>query len=140
MADSQAQYQSSIDLVVAGKPAPMTFSNKTGGGVTGSGQKSFAGDMLPQRANGGLLEREDVTMEFEFVPARDHEWVQWLKTQAYKADASYVENGLDVNGNVWGKLEDGTGKLGDVSVGDYDSGSSERKKGKITLELDGIPG
>ena len=37
MADSQAQYQSSIDLIVAGKPAPMVFNNKTGGGVTVNG-------------------------------------------------------------------------------------------------------
>jgi hypothetical protein len=140
MADAQAQYQSSIDLVVAGKPAPMVFNSKTGGGVTGSGNKSFPGDMLPQRANGGLLEREDVTLEGEFTPSRDHDWIVWLKTQAYKADASYVENGLDVNGNVWGKLEDGTGKLADVSTGDYDASSSEKKKFKITLELDGIPG
>jgi len=140
MADAQAQYQSSIDLVVGGKPCPIVFNNKTGGGVTGSGNKSFEGDMLPQKANGGLQEREDVTLEGNFVPSRDHEWIQWAKTQAYKADASYVENGCDVNGNVWGKIEDGTGKLGDISTGDYDASSSERKKIKITLELDGIPG
>lgn len=140
MADSQAQYQSLIDLVVDDKPAPMVFNKLDGGGVISNGSKSFPGEMAPQKANGGQLEREDATLEGEFVPSRDHEWIEWAKTRCGKGAASYVENGTDADGNVWGKVSDGTGKLSEVYAGNYDSSSSDPKPFKVVCELDGIPG
>ena len=82
---------------------------------------------------------EDLTLEGEFVPARDNEQLQWLKGRVGKGRAGAVENGLDVDGNVIGILNRWTGILQSVDTGIYDATSSDPRTFVIMVECDGPP-
>lgn len=137
MSDTQRQDQGSVQLTVDGKEAPMVFNKRDGGKTDSEGQKTHPGNMLRQKAHGGPQTIEDLTLEGEFVPARDNDFIQWLKSRCGKGKAGVVENILDVDGNVWGRGDSWTGILKSVSTGTYDSSSSAPKAFVIEVETDG---
>jgi hypothetical protein len=96
--------------------------------------------MTPKVAHGGIVDIEDISLEAEFIPARDDAYVQWLKTRVLKGRFSAVENLLDVDGNVrvpgvnrW------SGVVSGFATGDYDATSSDPRMLAIDCECDGNP-
>jgi hypothetical protein len=137
--DTLRQDEGTCSLTVDGRALPFVFSKRSGGKVGSEGSKTFPGAMRPQKAHGGSATIEDVTLEGEFVPSRDNEQIQWLKTRAGKGAAGVVENGLDVDGNVIATLNRWTGVLASVDPGDYDASSSTPRMFAIDVEADGSP-
>jgi hypothetical protein len=131
------QDQASVSFTVDGRPLPFVFQKRSGGKVGSEGSKTPPGSMQPKVAHGGIQDIEDGTYEFEFVPARDNEVAQWLKTRAGKGRFGSVENMLDVDGNVLGVIERRTGVVSAVHLGDYDATSSDPRMGVIETENDG---
>lgn len=138
--DSQLEFQSSVHVSVDGVESPIVFNERTGGKTDSEGGKSFPGGMRPQKANGGQKIVEDVTVKGEFVPATHAQHVEWLKSRAGKGNAGVVENGLDAEGNVWGRVGAWSGKLKSVDPGDYNSSSTDPKMIEIVVECHGIGG
>jgi hypothetical protein len=131
------QDHASVSFTVDGRPLPFLFQKRSGGKVGSEGSKTPPGAMQPKVAHGGIQDIEDGTYEFEFVPARDNETAQWLKSRAGKGRFGSVENMLDVDGNVLGVIERRTGVVSAVHLGDYDATSSDPRMGVIETENDG---
>src|SRR5690349_15254307 len=111
---TQRSDQSSVSLSVEGKDAPFVFNKKTGGKADSEGSKSFPGGMRPQKAHGGPQVVEDLTLEGEFVPGRDNDFIQWLKSVRGWGVANAAEHALDRQGNVWGQIGSWVGVLKSV--------------------------
>jgi hypothetical protein len=139
MSDTQRQDQANISLNIGSRPMPFLFQKKSGGKIGSEGSKTSPGAMQPKKAHGGIVDIEDGAFEFEFVPDRDKETIQWLKTQVGKARANGSEHILDTDGNVNGTLNNFTGIFSELDTGQYDATSSEPRMGALTLELDGNP-
>jgi len=137
--ETNRQDQANVSLTINGRTAPFLFQKKSGGKVGSEGSKTAPGAMQPKVAHGGIVDIEDGTFEFEFVPLRDNEYIQWLKTQVGKARASGTEHILDRDGNVNGTLNNLTGVLSSLDTGQYDATSSDPRMGALELELDGNP-
>lgn len=138
--DTQRQDQANISLGVDGRAAPFLFQKKSGGKIGSEGSKTSPGAMQPKVAHGGIVDIEDGTFEFEFVPARDNTYLQWLKTRVGKGRATGAEHILDTEGNINGTLNNFTGILSSLDTGQYDATSSDPRMGALELELDGNPG
>jgi hypothetical protein len=138
MPDTLRQDQGSIGLTVDKRPAPFLFQKRDGGKVGSEGSKTAPGGMQPMKPHGGIQNTEDVTLEGEFVPARDNEHMQWLKSRAGKGSASAVEDGLDVDGNVVVPgINRWTGILSSVDTGTYDATSSDPRTFVVEIEVEG---
>jgi hypothetical protein len=135
--ETQRQDQANISLTFDDRPAPFLFQKKSGGKITAEGSKTPPGGMQPKVAHGGIVDIENGTFEFEFVPARDNDYLQSLKPRVGKARAHGAEHILDVDGNVNGTLNNFTGMLASLDTGQYDATSSDPRMGAVELELDG---
>lgn len=131
------QDQASVSFTVDGRPLPFLFQKRSGGKIGSEGSKTPPGAMQPKVAHGGIQDIEDGTYEFEFVPARDNDTAQWLKTRAGKGRFGSVENMLDMDGNVLEVIERRTGVVSAVHLGDYDATSSDPRMGVVETENDG---
>jgi hypothetical protein len=140
MSETLRQDQASCTLTVDGREMPFVFNKRDGGEIAPEGSKTFPGGGQTQRAHGGPPTVENPTATFEFVPARDLAEIKFLESRSGKGDASLVENGLDVDGNVFGRLNSWTGKLGRVNTGNYDSNSSDPREGEVEIEAHGTKG
>lgn len=139
--DTLRQHDAVCTLTVDGRELPFVFQKRTGGKTDSEGgSKTYPGGSLPQRAHGGLPTVEDLTLEAEFVPNRDNEQIQWLKSRVTKGDAGVVENGLDVDGNVIGALNRWTGIVKSLDTGDYDASSADPRMFVVEVEAHGTPG
>ena len=134
------QDQASVSLTVDGKPCPFLFQKRSGGAIKGTGSKTFPGGQSPQAAHGGLVEIEDLTMEGEFVPSRDHDYIEWLKTRVLKARVSVTEHIIDIDGNDNGIIARWTGVLSGLDTGGYDATSPDPRMFVVDVEADGLPG
>lgn len=137
--ETTRQDQANVSLTIDGRPLPFLFQKKSGGKITSEGSKTAPGAMQPKVAHGGIQDIEDGTFEFEFVPARDNETIQWLKPRVGKKRASGAEHILDVDGNVIGTLNNFSGMFSALDTGQYDATSSDPRMGVIEVELDGNP-
>jgi hypothetical protein len=134
--DTLRQDQANCSLAVDGRDMPFRFAKRSGGKFDSEGSKTFPGSMEGQRPHGGLQITEDVTLEGECVPSRDNANLQWLKSRRGKGEAHVSEDGLDVDGNVIVPgINDWSGVLKSVDLGDYDSSSSETRKFMIEIEV-----
>ena len=138
MSDTLRQDQASCSVTVDSRELPFVFSKRDGGEASSEGSKTFPGGGRSQKAHGGQQTAEDVTLSFEFVPDRDQADIQFMKGRRGKGNASVVENGLDADGNVFGRLNGWTGKLKTVNTGTYDANSSDVREGMIEIETDGV--
>lgn len=138
--ETQRQDQSSCTVTVDGRELPFVFNKLDGGMVDSEESKTFPGGMRPQKAHGGPQTVENTTLTFEFVPERDNDTIQWLKTRSGKGDAGVVENRLDRDGNVAGIINNFTGVLKSVNTGTYDAGSSDPREGEIEISTHGVVG
>lgn len=138
--ETTRQDQGSVTLSIDGKPCPFVFQKRSGGAIKGSGSKTFPGAQQPQAAHGGLVEIEDLTMEGEFVPARDDAYIQWMKTRVLKGRASVAEQIHDVDGNVLETISRWTGCFSGLDAGQYDATSSDPRMFIVEVEADGLPG
>lgn len=137
--ETQRQDEANVSLTVDNRPAPFLFQKKSGGKIGSEGSKTAPGAMQPKVAHGGIIDIENGTFEFEFVPARDNAYLQSLKTRVGKARTNGSEHILDVDGNVIGTLNNFTGVLSSLDTGQYDATSSDPRMGTLELELDGNP-
>lgn len=134
--DTLRQDEANCTLTVDGRDMPFLFMKRSGGKVDSEGSKSFPGSMTPQKAHGGPQTIEDVTLEGEFVPARDNEQIQWLKSRAGKGNAHVNENGLDVDGNViLPGVNNWSGILKSIDPGAYDASTSDPRMVVIEVEV-----
>jgi hypothetical protein len=138
--ETNRQDQANISMTIGGRPMPFLFQKKSGGKVTAEGSKTAPGAMQPKVAHGGIQEIEDGSFEFEFVPARDHETIQWLLPRVGKERATGAEHILDAEGNVLDTLRNFQGSFDGLDTGQYDATSAEPRMGAIDLTLDGTPG
>lgn len=138
--ETNRQDQANISLTVDGRPCPFLFQKRSGGKVGGEGSKTAPGAMAPKVAHGGIQDIEDLTLEGEFVPARDDAYVQWLKSRVMKGRFGAVENLLDVDGAV---IKPGVNRWGGIlaafATGDYDATSSDPRMLVLECECDGNP-
>lgn len=134
------QDQASVSLTVDGRQSPSLFQKRSGGKVGSEGSKTAPGGMQPKVAHGGIQDIEDLTLEGEFVPSRDNEYIQWLKTRVGKGRISASELLLDVDGNAIETVARWTGMLSSLDTGGYDATSSDPRMFVIEAEVDGLPG
>lgn len=135
------QDQASVELTVDGRKSPSLFQVRSGGKVTSEGSKTAPGGMQPKVAHGGIQDIENITLEGEFVPSRDNEYIQWLKSRVGKGRINASELLLDVDGNSLGIVVDRwTGMLDSLDTGGYDAKSSDPRMFVIECEVDGVPG
>lgn len=137
--ETNRQDQANVSLTIDGRPLPFKFQKKSGGKITSEGSKTPPGGMEPKVAHGGIQDIEDGTFEFEFVPSRDNETIQWLKPRVGKRRATGTEHILDVDGNVIGTLNNFAGMFSALDPGPYDATSSDPRMGVVEIELDGNP-
>jgi hypothetical protein len=134
--DTLRQDEANCTLTVDGRDMPFLFQKRSGGKVDSEGSKSFPGAMTPQKVHGGQQTVEDLTLEGEFVPARDNEQIQWLKTRAGKGQAHVNENGLDVDGNVIVPgINNWSGVLKSIDPGNFDSTAADPRMFVIEVEV-----
>lgn len=138
--ETNRQDQANVSITIDSRPLPFLFQKKSGGKITTEGSKTAPGAMQPKAAHGGIVEIEDGTFEFEFVPSRDNETIQWLKSRVSKKRASGTEHILDVDANIIGTLNNFSGLFSALDTGNYDATSSDPRMGTIEIELDGNPG
>jgi hypothetical protein len=116
----------------------MVFAKREGGAVEADNGRSFPGGMTQQVASGAPSTVADVTLTGQFVPARDHEFMRWLKGRAGKGDCAVSEQLLDVDGNAFGRPDTWTGVLGNVDSGEYDASSSDPREFSLVVTADGV--
>lgn len=138
--ETTRQDQASVSLTVDGKQSPSLFQKRSGGKVGSEGSKTAPGGMQPKVAHGGIQDIEDLTLEGEFVPSRDNEYIQWLKTRVGKGRINAAELLLDVDGNAIETVDRWTGILSSLDTGGYDATSSDPRMFVIEAEVDGLPG
>ncbi len=138
MPDTLLQDEASLELSVDGRVAPFLIKKRDGGKATSEGSKTPPAGGHSEKAHGGRQTVEDVTCTFEFVPARDNDFIQWLKSRRGKGNARLVENGLDGDGNVWGRINGWTGKFKEIDTGNYDGSDSAVREGSFEIETDGV--
>jgi hypothetical protein len=136
--DTLRQDQASCSLTVDDREMPFIFNKRDGGEIATEGSKTFPGGGRTQRAHGGPVTVENVTLVAEMVPSRDLADVKFLEDRAGKGNCSVSENGLDVDGNVFARLNGWTGKLGRVNMGNYDANSSDPREFEIEIETHGV--
>lgn len=134
------QDQASVSLTVDERKSPSLFQKRSGGKVGSEGSKTAPGGMQPKVAHGGIQDIEDITLEGEFVPSRDNEYIQWLKTRVGKGRINASELLLDVDGNTLETVDRWTGMLSSLDTGGYDATSSDPRMFVIECEVDGNPG
>lgn len=138
--ETNRQDQGSVSLTIDAKPLPFLIQKKSGAKITTEGSKTPPGGMQPKVAHGGIVDIEDGTFEFEFVPSRDHATIEWLMPRVGNKRASGAEHILDIEGNVIGTLRNFSGLFSALDTGGYDATSSDPRMGILELELDGNPG
>lgn len=136
MPDTLLQHQSICTLVVKGREMKFVFNKLDGGGITVDGSRTYPGGGPRQKAHGGLQAVADLTGTFEFVPERDEADIKFCEQWAGKAEASLTQHRTDRDGNIVGRKNFWTGKLGDVDGGGFDAGSSDPLECEITIEAD----
>ena len=138
---TQRQDQSSCTVTINGRELPMVFNKRDGGTVDSPESKTFPGAGRKQRAHTGSAEVENVTLNGEMVPDRDHETLQWLKQLiGTEPEAGVVENALDANGAAYRVLNTWTGLLKSVNTGQYDANSSDPREFEIEISTHGEVG
>lgn len=141
MPDTQRQDQATCTLTIDGREMPFVFNKRDGGKIGPEGaSKTFPGGGRTQRAHGGPVSVEDVTLTAEMVPARDLAELKFIESRSGKGNCGVVENGLDVNGNVFGRIGSWTGKLGEVDLGTYDANSASPREFSVVVETHGVKG
>lgn len=139
--ETNRQDQANVSLTVDGRPMPFKFQKRSGGKVGGEGSKTPPGGMEPKVAHGGIVDIEDLTLEWEIVPARDDAIIKWLKSRVMKARASANEALLDTEGDVLDpSINRWSGILASLDTGNYDGTSADVRLGILTVECDGNPG
>jgi hypothetical protein len=138
--ETNRQDQANVTITIDGRPLPFLFQKKSGGKITTEGSKTPPGAMQPKVAHGGIIDIEDGTFEFEFVPSRDNETIQWLKPRVGKKRANGTEQILDTDGNFIGTLGNFAGMFSALDTGTYDATSSDPRMGTVEIEQDGNPG
>jgi hypothetical protein len=138
---TQRQDQASCTLTVNGRELPFVFNKRDGGMVDSETSKSFPGGGRKQRAHGAPATVEDVTLNGEMVPDRDHDDIQWLKSLiGSEPDAGVVENALDGNGAAYKVLNTWTGVLKSVNTGSYDANSADPREFEVEVTTHGEVG
>jgi hypothetical protein len=138
MSDTLRQDQASCTLTVDGREMPFVFNKREGGAIAPEGSKTFPGGGRSQQAHGGPVTVENVMLGAEIVPSRDLADLKFLESRSGKGNCSVVENGLDADGNVFGRLNSWTGKLGKVETGSYDANTGEPRSLDVEIETHGV--
>jgi hypothetical protein len=131
------QDQATCALTVEGRELPFVFNKRGGGEFDSEESKTRPAGGRRQVAHGGAPTVENVTLTAEFVPARDHADIQFLKKVRGWAEAGVVENYLDANGSVLAVGDTWTGVVKRVNTGSYDANSSDPREFEIEISTHG---
>jgi len=141
MPTKQRQDQAGVTLTVNGRELPFLFNKRDGGEVDSETGKSRPAGGKREEAHGGPKTVEDVTLNGEMNPDRDHETLQWLKSLiGSEPEAGVVESALDGNNNPYRVINTWTGILKRVNTGEYDANSSDLREFEIEVTTHGEVG
>jgi hypothetical protein len=131
--------QRRVTVSVAGFAAGV-FDTKTGGAIDSEELKHRSGGMGPQKARGGPITVENVTL------TREVDQAEWALMREHflrgvgKADVTVTDQPLDVDGNAFGQPLVYTGKLKRVMPPEHDANAADLAELEIEISTDGTVG